>query len=238
MQSALFLVSFVLFQVAPGHGQPYPHGLPYQPDLDLPVLPESYDPSRQPPPVPPPRDTRDPRDEPPPVFFGEEIPVEADSLIFVLDFSGSMVIADRIHHLKLEFERAVNALPQTFHFNVVAYRCDLQTWSKERQRATPEAKASAIAWVHKLNAADGTATGPAVALALGDKGNVTVVLLTDGAPTCGAMGFEAHRSMIRNANSQGATINVFGIAAFDEYRTFCLNVARDSNGSYWDVPLD
>ena len=53
---------------------------------------------------------------------------------------------------------------------------------------------------------------------------------------CGANGASGHRSMIRNANSQGATINVFGIAASGSYRAFCQGVAADSGGAYFDVP--
>ena len=51
-------------------------GLPPQPDLDLPVVPEHYDPENPAPgPVPPSADADDPddpRDEPVPIFFGEE----------------------------------------------------------------------------------------------------------------------------------------------------------------------
>ena len=45
-----------------------------------------------------------------------------------------------------------------------------------------------------------------------------------------------HRSVIRGANSQGATINVFGIAASGSYRAFCQGVASDAGGAYFDVP--
>ena len=46
----------------------------------------------------------------------------------------------------------------------------------------------------------------------------------------------SHRSMIRGNNSQGATVNVFGIAASGSYRAFCQGVARDNGGAYVDVP--
>ena len=65
---------------------------------------------------------------------------------------------------------------------------------------------------------------------------MSVVLLTDGSPNCGASGMTGHRSMIANANTQGATVNVFGIAATGRYRGFCQGVASDSGGSYFDVP--
>jgi hypothetical protein len=42
--------------------------------------------------------------------------------------------------------------------------------------------------------------------------------------------------MIRDANTQGASVNVFGIAASGSYRAFCQGVASDNGGQYFDVP--
>ena len=38
---------------------------------------------------------------------------------------------------------------------------------------------------------------------------MSVVLLTDGAPKCGANSMNGHRQMISTANTQGATVNVY-----------------------------
>ena len=119
---------------------------------------------------------------------------------------------------------------------MIAYDCGTRQWQQDMQPADDGNKASAIAWEMALQPTGATGTGPAVALSLGDKDNMAVVLLTDGAPNCGANGFGGHRSMIVSANTQGATINVFGIAASGSYRAFCQGVASDSGGSYFDVP--
>jgi uncharacterized protein YbbK (DUF523 family) len=87
-----------------------------------------------------------------------------------------------------------------------------------------------------LRAGGASGTGPATSLALMARENRAVVLLTDGSPNCGATDIEGHRRMIRSNNTQGATINVFGIAASGTYRQFCQAVASDSGGSYFDVP--
>ena len=95
------------------------------------------------------------------------------------------------------------------------------------------------AWMLPKAAAAKVSPAPpaaATALALAEKSNMTVVLLTDGAPNCGANGASGHRRMISSANTQGASINVFGIAASGSYRAFCQGVAGDSGGSYFDVP--
>ena len=66
-----------------------------------------------------------------------------------------------------------------------------------------------------------------------------MILLTDGGPSCGTTPPKdpgKHRLMIRNANAQHATINVFGIGAVGSWRAFCQGVAADSGGMYYDVP--
>jgi hypothetical protein len=201
----------------------------------------------------------DPRDEPPPVFFGEEIDTEQDSLCYVIDISGSMcelvnprwepdprggtwgmnLVGDtRLQVAQRETANSISGLSNNFKFNIVAYDCAMQVWSQEFRLATPENKANAIAFVNALVMNGATGTGPAVSLALAlDRNNRTVILLTDGAPNCGAVPQipEAHRDMIRAANQQRAAINVFGIQASGPYRAFCIDVASDNFGNYHDV---
>jgi len=68
--------------------------------MDLPVQPVKFGDkapiSKPAPPKTPPspenEEEPDPRDTPPPIFFGEDVVVEGDSLIYVLDASGSMQV--------------------------------------------------------------------------------------------------------------------------------------------------
>jgi hypothetical protein len=233
---ALVLLLQVDFHRPPPPPTPAALGLPPQYDLDLPVDKATYDPAYQPPAPAPRNDDGDPRDEPAPVFFGEEIETQGTSLIYVLDFSGSMTYAGRVDKLKQEFESSINGLSPSFRFNVITYDCAMLRWASTMRPATPENKAAAIAWVKRQQPkGGGTGTGPAVALGLSEKSNLAIVLLTDGDPNCGALDREGHRQMIRTANTQGATISVFGIDATGEYRRFCQDVASDSGGAYHDV---
>jgi len=205
--------------------------------------PDSEDPSDEP-------GTDDPSDEPPPTFYGEEIESENDTIFYVIDSSGSMqwdnqsfVTADgqvangsKMDRAKTELIRSITGLAPNFRFNMLTYDCNTQMWQSSLVPADDANKQAAIAWVQSLQAGGRTGTGPATALGLGDRENMAVVLLTDGAPNCGADGFEGHRTMISTNNTQGATINVFGIAASGDYRAFCQSVAGDSGGSYTDVP--
>ena len=223
-------------------------------DLDLPMEPTRItDPNAFAPPTPiepDDDDGDDPRDTPPPVIYGEEIDTETDTIFYVIDQSCSMgwdtqsyttldgntASGPRMARAKAELNRSIMGLSDNFEFNIISFDCGTRQWSGAMQEANDANKQSAVAWVNSLQPGGATGTGPATASALGDKDNMTVVLLTDGAPNCGANGSNGHRSMIRNANTQGATINVFGIAASGSYRAFCQGVASDSGGSYFDVP--
>ena len=248
---------------APTAGTGTTAGSPAVPaDLDLPLT----KPVLAAPPAPVPDegdDEDDPRDEPPPVIYGEEIESETDTIFYVIDISGSMdwdnqsyttldgsrATGTRMERAKTELSRSIMGLSQNFKFNVIAYDCGTRMWQREMKEANDANKAAALGWVRGLQPVGATGTGPATAQALGaDRSNMSVVLLTDGAPNCGvpednnwynwseSAVIAGHRRMINNGNAQRATINVFGIAASGAYRSFCVAVASDSGGSYFDVP--
>lgn len=219
-------------------------------DLDLPVTPPVYNPLPTqtprplptrvgPPPEPPPRDLG-----PPPMFYGEYLDSEDDTVVYVIDVSGSMNTDDngrvsrltpsKLDRVKVELVKAIQSLPPNFEFNIIAYNCSTQAWSNSLQEATTPNKTSAIEWAQALQASGATGTGPATALALAI-GKRYVILLTDGAPNCGAQGFAGHRDMIRLANQKGATIDVFGVQTYGRTRRFCQQVAGDSGGRYIEV---
>lgn len=243
-------------------------------DLDLPLERPVYQPPAPPTPTPgpapvpaptpPPPPPDDPRDGPPPTIFGEEIVSENDTLVYVIDRSGSMEedeqsyvdldgrrrAGNRMERAKVEISRSILGLASNFRFDIVGYDCATVVWRGQLVPADDANKQSALAWVRALEPQGATGTGPAVSLGLATRENRLVVLLTDGAPNCGVPVYDdtggwdvhtwevigAHRRMIRSNNTQGARINVFGIAAWGIYRRFCQDVASDSGGSYTDVP--
>lgn len=243
-------------------------------DLDLPIVDPKLLPPKDPkpsdPPAPPPAITPagilildgpilppplfpEPRDEPPPVLYGEEIDAQ-NSLIYVLDMSGSMnemvapwvgvdgssVTGTRADRARDEFEKSVMGLSPSIKFSLVVYTdCSVSEVPQRLVQATSETKRNAISWLRNaIRAWGGTATGPAVSAALHYKQNLNIALMTDGEPGCGfdAEGdlrqrMTSHRSMIRNYNTQGAKIDVFAInpptpATLD----FCRQIANDSGG--------
>jgi len=134
--------------------------------LDLPITPPVYAPVDAPPPnyqplpdfLPPlPDPTEDPSDEPPVTFFGHEIIKEGQSVIFVIDGSGSMfapangpykdldgsevyptpagreggrwvLSGTRFGQARVELTKAIRALSPRTKFGVVVYECNPHAW--------------------------------------------------------------------------------------------------------------
>lgn len=229
----------------------------YDKDMDLPVEAPVFGQKQaeKQPPKPP---EAPPIENPPPVIYGKEIRSQSGTIEYVLDISGSMteeygtyltldnqvLFGPRIARAKASLARSIYSLPKSFKFNVFAYYCVVIQWKGGLTDASDAEKQSAIAWINALEPQGGTGTGPAVSWALNsDKTNKLMVLLTDGRPNCGAgSGYdddpsciEAHLSQIKWANTQKASINVFGISATGKFRAFCIDVACQNNGSYTDV---
>lgn len=198
--------------------------------VDLPVLPKTEQNNE------PPRRVvaqEDPKDETF-TFFGEEISMEQDSVIFVADRSASMIHEGRMLRAKEELTRSIQGLSENISFNIIFFDCTMMQFKPQVVEANEENKAHAVAWVNSILLGGGTGSGPAVAMALNDKENMLVVLLTDGQPTCG-FNTEEHLQLIKAANTQGARIDVFGISAYGEYRAWCQKVASKNGGNYYDV---
>jgi len=234
-------------------------------DLDLPVLPPTYRSPEEtalqliPDVAPPlqPVEDEDPEDAEPVIFYGEEIHSENDTIYYVLDMScsmgwdeqsyetydGQIHTGPRVDRAKAELERSIRGLSPNIRFGILVYTCALFGWGDGYvlREATNDNKASALSWLALHNPQGGTASGPAVGFALSCNTEImSVVLLTDGAPNCGVNDFypvvPQHREMIRSNNTRGAIINVFGVAAGYEQRTFCQQVAADSGGTYVELP--
>jgi len=228
-------------------------------DIDLPVTaPTVVVPGKPPtpPPPPPPPPPQQPPDKPPPTIYGKPLQSENGTIFYVIDVSGSMgwdmgqytapdgssQTGDRLDRAKAALTISVMSLPSNFTFNMMSYDCGTYPWGSAFVPANDTNKQAAQGWIAQLQPMGATGTGPAVVAALAVPNNKLIVLLTDGAPNCGA-GDEsgddsciaAHLAMINSGNTQKSIINVFGISATDVFRTFCMNIAADNGGSYTDV---
>ena len=214
-------------------------------NLDLPMMPPERKLNHS---ILPPEEEPEPPE--PPQFYGEPVPSINNTISFVLDKSCSMSVGNnwvaddgtiaygtRLDRARHEMKKCILTLPKTFKFNVFVYDCTIRRWSPKLKEANAENKASCSAWCDaNIWVGGGTGTGPAVMLSLEDKETKAVVLLTDGAPGCGSFGIQGHRTMINNANTQRAKIDVFGIGVTHlSFKQFCKDVASDSGGSFIDM---
>lgn len=251
-RSAFAALICLLFIVPISVAQGSPSG------LDLPVMDPTKTPDPNDPPKPPGWDDGielgpiafdgifDPRDIPPPIFFGEEIKMESDTLVYVVDRSGSMQAwsmrnrENRLLLAKQETNGSIEHLAQSIKFNIIFFDCSLRTWQPEPVPATYENKQAAMAWVNGQELGGGTGTAPAIVAALLFKPGV-IILLTDGGPNCPVQSSggqpawnEEHLRIIRTENTEGAPIHVFGIDAYWIFRDFCRAVASQSGGNYYE----
>lgn len=226
--------------------------------LDIPVEPPIFrpDPERKegPPPVSlvPPEEGSDPRDTPPPTFYGEEIDAESDALVYVLDFSCSMSLMEpnpyqvdgvvyhgtRRQRLLAEVASSLDSLAESFRFTIVRYGTAFVAWRPSLQQATPENKLAAVTWLMGTRCLGLTITGPATVYGLSIPGHEHIILFTDGEPNWDGASKrppEWHRVLIRNRNETGATIDVFGLRPMPVARRFCRGVASDSGGTYVEI---
>ncbi len=228
---------------------------PIDPTLDLPIIDPKHEPAPIPsPPAAPPVDPTD--TEKPPTIYGHDLKSPNQTIFYVIDVSGSMgwdmgqyttpdgqtAQGCRLDRAKSELTKSVMSLPTNFKFNMLSYDCDVYQWQGQMVPADDAHKQEALGWIGALQPQGATGTGPAVSSALADRQNMLVVLLTDGAPNCGAgdesgddQCLQAHRRMIAGSNAQKAVINVFAIGATGDFEAFCQGVASDSGGSCTDV---
>lgn len=236
---------------APGTTPPLP-GIEKDIDLPLTAPPLQVPPTPPKPPDPPPINNP----PPPPTIYGKDLKSENGTCIYVIDVSGSMgwdmgqyttpdgktATGCRLDRAKAALITSIMSLPANFKFDMFSYDCSVYQWMPDLVVADDSNKNAAIGWVSALQPQGATGTGPATSTALQLRSNKLVVLLTDGAPNCGAgSGYgdasclQAHRVMISGNNAQKATINAFGIGATGTFKQFCMDVAADNGGSYTDV---
>jgi hypothetical protein len=216
-------------------------------DIDLPISQPALKVTPTPPKPP----------ENPPTIYGKDLTSENGTIFYVIDISGSMysgtgsyttpdgktASGSKMDRAKAELSKSVLGLPKNFKFNMLAFDCSVRSWKNALQPADDPTKNQALSWISSLQPTGATGTGPAMAQALQEKGAKLFVLLTDGAPNCGAGDgwgsascIAAHLAMITGSNTMKATINTFGIGAYGEFKQFCVDIASQNGpGSYTDV---
>lgn len=155
--------------------------------------------------------------------------VVARDIVVVLDTSGSMR-GQKMEQAVAAVEYIVGQLNPADRFNLIAFSTGVSRWAKSVQRADPDARDAALAWVNELRATGSTDINRALleALAQLDASAASrpayILFLTDGQPTQGEMDASA---IIRNALNN--------LPAARTPRLFTFGVGYDVNTDLLDV---
>jgi len=195
-------------------------------------------------------DDADDNEEPPVEFFDNEI--KANKFVYVMDKTGSM--SGRVGHpitdekgnvisnptkwqqIKAEFKKSVLGLGENAKFTALVYSGyatspgDIVVWRTTLQKATPENKASAMAWIEGFSPYSVTPIWDATKRALDIPEVETILLHTDGVANVydGSYHGESYSAVVNNcdvtksriipaAKAKGVKIHTFAHALSSFY---------------------
>ncbi|MCZ6692094.1 MAG: IPT/TIG domain-containing protein [Planctomycetota bacterium] len=192
-------------------------------------------------------------------LFGRQLTSPSDSVIFIVDRSGSMgpgfplvsfenrfgqwVTQTRLALVQDRLIFSVSELPNNFRFDIITYSSTFpplcvanSLWQPAPVPATQANKDSAIAWINTWFAQGGTATTFAVEAAFQiDPTNQTICLITDGEWNCPSRGVESDADQLCrmfNANLQNAEMHTFGIELGANFEDLLRDMAGITGGTY------
>lgn len=170
------------------------------------------------------------------------IPIEGNSIVFLIDLSGSMdTRVDRTTRLRKAQDKLIETLrglDESMRFNILVFSSLPGTWRYSLQTATPEVIEDAVEWVDRLKKhplqGGGTNLFDSLELALNQEGVDTVFLLTDGAASTGRWTFpEDVREQTRLENRyRRVRIHTIGIDTKDRAAELLSFIAEDNRGTY------
>jgi Ca-activated chloride channel family protein len=162
---------------------------------------------------------------------------------FVLDRSGSMS-GSKIEQAREAARFSVEHLNPNDFFNIVDFASQVTVYRNEPVIASPANIAEAVSYINAIQAGGGTNANQALLTALSltvpDAVN-QIIFLTDGLPTVGVTNTESILSNVQAANTNNASIFVFGVGN-DVGKDFLQALADQNHGvaTYirWGEPID
>lgn len=121
------------------------------------------------------------------------IPLVSKRAAFLLDVSGSMKTPvgtksePKIAYAKRALISVIDKCADDQHFNLIRFAGRPRPWAKELRPASVENREKAKAFVKKLRAGGGTNVHDSLELAFADEEVDTIYLVSDGAPSAGAI---------------------------------------------------
>ncbi len=197
------------------------------------TLPDGFEPLAAPP-------LRAPGGSPPdrytPRFYG--LSLESDRPIFVLDVSGSMADAGKIETLKDELGSVIGTLPPRARFNLISFATRVRSWADRLVAATSENRGAARSVVGALVADGGTDLHGGLMRAIQDPNADTIVLVSDGMPSAGALTDPAAiRREVRRVNRwKRIVIHTIHVESGAGAEDFLSGLAVDNGGTFLHRP--
>lgn len=166
-------------------------------------------------------------------YYG--LPIYAQSVVFVLDTSGSMS-GLRLAAAQRELLQAIASLPAGVGFNVLAFNTGVIPWRAQISPATPDAKAEAAAFVMLQHASGATWTYDALVAAFAFDAEA-IYFLTDGEPSGGTLSepISIVAALTQQNRSRRVTINTIGVGVGPvglPFDLFLNSLAAQNHGEY------
>lgn len=164
-----------------------------------------------------------------------DIPLYAQSLVFVIDTSLSME-GPRLAAAQRELIEAIEGLPPTTRFNVIGFGSRAYAWQPRLVAAEPAAKEAAGSFVGQLVADGQTATFDAIETAF-QFDVEAVFLLSDGEPTAGKVVDPVAIARFVGAANEARRMSVYtiGVLPEPELAAFLRGLADQNFGCYLQV---
>jgi hypothetical protein len=184
--------------------------------------------------VPPWKEDKEEVGKPKPRFFGEEI--SKKRVFFVIDVSGSMAEQSssgqtKLEIVKKEMKNAIDAMDESYSFNMIFYNHGYVKWKDKLQKATKEIKAEAKAAIDRQQPAGMTNIWAVLKVALEDADTKLIIFLSDGLPTAGITDTKRILEDIKKWNKyKDIQINTVGMQGADS--TFLSDLASQNKGSF------
>jgi Mg-chelatase subunit ChlD len=172
------------------------------------------------------------------------IKTDKAGIVFIMDVSGSMRVADKIVKEKQEVKQALQELKPEDTFNIIAMAGTAELLSPTMLPATPQNVQRARKYMDGLQLRDGTNISEALEKALSFKEARHIFLMTDGEPHGGIMEMGELRPFIKEQNTQKASIHTFGLVLAGSSMTleYLKGIAQNNNGKFnlvklpWKLP--
>jgi HEAT repeat protein len=165
------------------------------------------------------------------------IPIRSDNIVFLIDLSGSMGAkvkgVTRLAAAKKELIRVLEQLTPQHHFNIIAFEDAPRPYAEDLRRATKTEIRDAIKYVKKLRVGGATNIYDSLEMAFDMDEVETVFLLTDGAPTAGAIiaKNEILEVMRRDNSYLRVRINTISIGSSGASSSFLEKLANQNWGT-------